>query len=189
MRRFLSVRTAWRRMGQDHECAELPERWRYEIPRRYPWIACSLIVAAIAGFEFGAGVAPWPGPLAAVVVGGGAIAYALLYWYTASASRRRVICAADRILPLAASLPRRTDKETLAVLGEIRARYDETLSLANKIWPVGDRFASNIRCRLYRIDRVYDAEGGCLLYGNGNVAKVARDVRRFSMEIGSMRID
>ena len=176
-------------MGQDYECAEPLERWRYEIPRRYPWIACPLIVAAIAGFEFSAGADAWPNPLGSAVVGGGAIAYALLYWYAASAKRRRVICAADLILPLAASLPRRTDKETLAVLGEIRARYSEALSPADRLWPVGDRFASNIRCRLYRIDRVYDAKGGRLLYGNRDVAKVARDVRRFSMEISGMRID
>lgn len=69
-------------------------------------------------------------------------------------------CEAVRLSNLAASLPCRTDEETLAALDEIRARYVKALRLAEDIWIGGRRIAGHLRSRLGRIDREYDAKAG-----------------------------
>ena len=85
-------------------------------------------------------------------------------------------------------LPRWIDGDTLASLGEIRARYAEVLGLAEYLQRGGRRTAGRMRRRLDRIDQVYDTRTGRLWRADASVADVARDVRRFSIKVGGMQV-
>ena len=162
--------------------------WRYGYSRAQLCLVCFLIVAVGMGYVAAAGSLDWPGSLFTLAVCGGCVAFTVWDSRRHSARMRRVIRATGLISRLAATLPRRTDEETLAVVGEIRARYAEALGLADKIRPGGRRFAGQMRSRLDRIDRAYDAEAGRLRYPDAGVGYLARDVRRFSRGVGAMRI-
>ena len=84
-------------------------------------VVCDLVVAAGA---YHAIVACPPERLGAALLlaaCGGCAAFGVLAWRIET-RKRRILCAAGRIMSLAASLQRRTDEETLAVVGEIRGR-------------------------------------------------------------------
>lgn len=115
------------------------------------------------------------------VSGGGAVFVVIAG--RSEAYRRRIVCAADRIMFLARSLPRRTDAETLAVVGEIRARYAEALALTEGVGRYGRPLAGRLRNSLERIDREYDARGGSLRCADASAASLAMDVRGFSEEV------
>ena len=172
-----------------YDAEELQEHpWRYGFSRAQLCLVCVLIVSVGMGYEIAAGSLEWPGSLFTLAVCGGCAAWMVLSSRRINSRRRRVIRATGRISQLAASLPRQTDDETLAVVGEIRARYAEAIGQAEKIWPGGRRFAGQMRSRLERIDRAYDAGTGRLRSADASVSDLARDVRGFSMEVGAMRM-
>ena len=162
--------------------------WRYGYSPAQLFLVCFLIVAAGMGYVAAVGALDWPGSLFTLAVCGGCVAYTIWSSRRFDARMRRMICATGRISQLAASLPRSTDGETLAVVGEIRARYAELLGLADKVRPGGRRFAGQMRSRLGRIDQIYDADAGRLRSADASAEDLARDVRGFSMEVGAMRI-
>ena len=142
-------------------------------------LAAFLVVAPPVGYAIATGSLEWPGSALAWAVGGGGAAFVVLVGL-GEARRRRIICAAGRIMFLARSLPRRTDAETLAIVGEIRARYAEALALAEDVGSDGRPLAGCLRSSLEMIDREYDARDGSLRRADASAASFAMDVRGFS---------
>ena len=150
-------------------------------------VSCIVCVGAVAAGVYYVLVAdPSELPVAVLLLAACGVVAVLGGWIWRTEKRKRdILCAAGRIMFLAKSLPRRTDGETLAVVGEIRARYAEARGLVEEFG--GDdgakRLADDLRGRLDRIDREYDAKAGRLRRADASVADLARDVRSFSMMV------
>ena len=143
-------------------------------------IVCTLVVAAGVYYVIVADPSEMHVAVLLLAACGGVAALGGLVWRIEK-RKRDILCAAGRIMFLAKSLPRRTDGETLAVVGEIRARYDEARGLVEGIGgDDGKRLAKDLRGRLDRIDREYDAEAGRLRRADASVADLASGVRSFS---------
>lgn len=166
-------------MGRDSEPVGARYPCRYGPSRAYLCLACALIIGPSAVYAIVVDSPDWLGTLVALAVTGACAAFVVLVGL-AEALKRRLLCAIGRIAYLAASLPRGTDEETLAVLGEIRARYAEALWLAEKFGGNGEQLAAHMRDRLDRVDQAYDAEAGRLRRADAGVGDVAADVRGFS---------
>ena len=175
-------------MDQDGAEAEAQHPWRYGYSRATLCLVCCMIVALPAAYLLAVDSFEWPGVMLPLAACGGGMAYTVHNWRKSNARRRRIIRATWRISSLAASLPHRTDEETLAALGEIRGCYAEAHSQAKALNIGGFRLADQMRDRLDRIDRAYDAEAGRMRRADASVADVARDVREFSMEVGGLKI-
>ena len=188
MRRFLGSLAARGRMKQD------AAQWKYRYPCSYgpsraTICAMSLVLAALpVGYAIVTGLSDWLGVAALLATFGGGTAFIVLV-ARIERRKRHLACAAGRIMHLAASLPRRTDEETLAILGEIRACYSDACRLVGEIGSGGDRrLADDLRGRLDRIDRAYDAETGLLRLAEASVDDFATDVRAFSRKVDVLKI-
>lgn len=119
-------------------------------------VTCIACVIAVAGGAYYANVADPSEQLLAMLLRASCRACAasgVLIWRNET-RKRLILYAAGRIMFLAKSLPRQTDGETLAVVGEIRARYAEARGLVEEIdGDSGRRLADDLRGRLDRIDR------------------------------------
>ena len=167
-------------MARDEECAGSRYPCGLGPSRAATCIVCAMVVATGAYHAIVADSSERLGGVLLLAACGGCAALGVLVWRIET-RKRLILCAAGRIMFLAASLPRRTDKETLAVVGEIRARYDEVRGLVEEIGDDnGRRLADDLRGRLDMIDREYDAEAGSLRAADASVADLARDVRSFS---------
>ena len=163
-------------MGSRYPCGFGPSRARI-------CSMCAVLAALPVGYAIVTGLSDWYGVAALLATFGGGSAFIVLVGRI-EAHKRRILCAAARIMFLAGTLPRRTDEETLAVVGEIRARYAEAREMAEEFGDdSGRRLADDLGSRLDRIDRAYDAEAGRLRSADASAADLARDVRRFSRRV------
>ena len=149
---------------------------------------CAVLAALPVGYAIVTGLSDWLGVAALLATFGGGSALIVLAGRL-EAHKRRILCAAARIMFLAGTLPRRTDVETLAVVGEIRARYAEARKLVEEFGDdSGRRLADDLGSRLDRIDRAYDAEAGRLRSADASVDDFAKEVRAFSREVDVRQI-
>lgn len=145
-----------------------------------------LIVAIPLTYGILIGPPELPGTVLVLGVSGACVAFTVWDWRRINERRRRLIHTTGRIASLAASLPRRTDEETISALGEIRALYDEARRRATALGIGGMRLAAHTRNCLDGIDRMYDAQAGSPRRADASVADVAKDVRELSSGIDSM---
>ena len=161
-------------MGSRYPCGFGPSRARI-------CAMCGVLAAPPAGYAIATGLSDWYGVAALLATFGGGSAFIVLVGRL-EGHKRRILCAAARIMFLASTLPRRTDEETLAVVGEIRARYAEARKMVEEYGDDdGRRLADDLGGRLERIDRAYDAGTGRLRSADASAEDLARDVREFSL--------
>lgn len=173
-------------MSQDGAEGEARHPWRYGFSRAQLCMVAVLIMAVPAACMIAIGQFELPDAAFALGVGGACAAFTVWDRRRTNERRRRLIRTTGRIASLAASLPRRTDEETISALGEIRALYDEARRRATALGIGGRRLAGHTRDCLDRIDRAYDAQAGSPRRADASVADVAKDVRELSRGIDSM---
>ena len=152
---------------------------RYGPSRALVCLVCILIAAPSVWYAIEADPSEWPITMPILAATGGCVVFLAVVRRT-EARKRRILCAIGRTTYLSAFLPCRTDEETLAILGEIHARYVETIGLADEIGSDGERLAGHMRDRLDKLETEYDAEAGRLRRADASVADLAKDVRGFS---------
>lgn len=178
---------ACRRLPVSSADAEKPRRQR--APRWGVLFVAGCLIMALSTVMI---VASDPGtwPVAAIAIGVFGIAAVVL----AVRSRRdeirlrRLEYMTARITLLVATLPRRTDVETLAVLHEIRNCYAEASELAAGFGDRGRRLAASIRDGLGKVERLYDIQSGSLRHTGENASDFARVMRELGRDVdGSLR--